>query len=138
MGARRAAWLGTKTSGEFDSHHSDQITGSKSAADDLVWSQEAVGSSPTSLTKGGSMHRDLGILRWREGDNWLVACEKFDVLSQGSTLEEAWQRWTSTFALTALWQARRGKVVAPPPDDVLRRWILKDQMCTLNEDTSFN
>jgi len=23
VGARRAAWLGTKTSGEFDSHHSD-------------------------------------------------------------------------------------------------------------------
>jgi len=67
------------------------------------------------------------MLRWREGDNWIVASTRFDIISQGSTLEDAWQRWTSAFAFTML----HHNVDAPPPD-ILKQWRIKHEMCNVS------
>jgi hypothetical protein len=81
-----------------------------------------------------SKYKELyGMLRWKENNTWIVACQKFDVISQGSTLEEAWHRWTSSFALTSL----HHNVEAPPPD-VLNKWILNHERFNIESDSSIN
>lgn len=81
----------------------------------------------------GKYRIDNGMLRWREGDNWIVASKKFDVLSQGATLEEAWQRWTSAFAMEML----HHNVEAPPPE-VLKQWLVKHELCNVALDHKWN
>jgi len=86
----------------------------------------------------GITRTELGMLRWREGDYWLVANERFNVLSQGSTLEEAWQRWASQFTFEMLWHSKKGTTIPPPDPEVLVRWLTKNEQCNLDLDTSFN
>jgi hypothetical protein len=74
-----------------------------------------------------------GMLRWREGNSWIVASSKFDIVSQGSTLEEAWQRWASAFATTMLHHN-----VEAPPLDVLKRWLVNNELCNMECNLSIN
>jgi hypothetical protein len=74
-----------------------------------------------------------GMLRWREGNSWIVASSKFDVISQGSTLEEAWLRWTSSFAFMML----HHNIEAPPPD-ILTQWLIKHEQCNISLDHKLN
>jgi hypothetical protein len=81
----------------------------------------------------GKYRTEHGMLRWREGDNWIVANKRFDVVSQGATLEEAWQSWASAFAMMML----HHNVEAPPPD-ILKQWLIKHEMCNLAHDNRQN
>ena len=65
------------------------------------------------------------LLCWREGEHWLVACRYFDVVAQGPTKEEAFDRFCKTFAMTVILQTdETGNIVAMPvpPPDVVKRW----------------
>ena len=81
----------------------------------------------------GKYRIDNGMLRWREGDYWIVASKKFDVISQGPTLEEAWQRWTLAFALTMLHH-----IVEAPPVEVLKNWVVKHELCSVTLNHKWN
>lgn len=42
------------------------------------------------------------LIVWKEGDTWLMGCRRFDILAQGSTLKEAWERFSRAFTIEVL------------------------------------
>lgn len=71
------------------------------------------------------------LLCWREGEHWLVACKHFDIVAQGPTKEEAFNRFCKVFTATVLDRTTEdgGIVDMPvPPPDVVEEWERKARL----------
>jgi hypothetical protein len=66
------------------------------------------------------------ILFFREGEHWIAAWRRYDMVAQGKTREEAYQSFCRIIVAQCLLDAAEGRLpfsdVPLPPPEVLARW----------------
>lgn len=69
-----------------------------------------------------------GLFCWKEGDSFLVACRYLDIMAQGPSLEEAFDRFCRSFTMDHLIRLENPGKFSPipiPPEKVITEWEAK-------------
>ena len=82
----------------------------------------------TTTDRNGTTEREVpdNIFVFPEGKSWVAAWRHYDMVAQGATKTEAFERLLRTIASQCIWDAMDGGApfgnVSKPPPDVLAEW----------------